>query len=72
MPPQPRGLYAEKLPGTPSEVEALAGAICELNMTPGTATDRQQARALQAILARRGMRIVSGLDGVIAQVEGAS
>lgn len=49
------GLYADRLP---KRHDALTDAIAEMNRTPGTLSDEQQARALHRILAAKGLRIV--------------
>lgn len=45
---------------SPSTLTVLTEALGELNATPGTITDLQQARALERILARRGYSVVEG------------
>lgn len=58
--PRPRyvvGAFADLLPKPEPMIAILTRAISELNTAPGTATDEQQARALQRILARRGLTI---------------
>lgn len=44
--------------GKATSIASLTDAIGELNRTPGTLTDEQMARALQRILAKRGLSIV--------------
>lgn len=55
------GLYLDKLtPGIQAYARhqrALTEALSELNRTPGTITDAQQASALQRILAKYGLEL---------------
>lgn len=49
--------FADKALGKPMPLQALTEAIGEMNTSPDTLTDEDQARALQRILARRGWHI---------------
>lgn len=62
--------FADKCPPTEPMVRILASAISEMNTTPGTLTDLQQARALQRILARRGLRIYQSPSDPVAASSG--
>lgn len=51
------GAFAELCPPMPTTLAILTNAICELNSDPRALTDADMARALQRILARRGLVI---------------
>lgn len=55
------GAFADRIPPRRG---VLVEAIRELNRTPGTLTDEQQASALEQILARRGYGVVEQMGRV--------
>jgi hypothetical protein len=57
MSAQAIGLFADRLPAPRPMIAMLTEAMAELNRTPNTLTDEQQARALSRILAARGIKL---------------
>jgi hypothetical protein len=51
------GAFAAHLPAPRPMIAMLTEAMAELNRTPNTLTDEQQARALSRILAARGIKL---------------
>lgn len=52
------GLYADILPPQPTVERILVECVAAVNLTQGTNSDEQMARALQRELERRGVVLV--------------